>query len=79
MHAMLYLMSIDTETVVLSSKYQLVIPSRVRKLLKLRPGARIQVMEHNGRIELIPLRSIEETRGFLGPIDTDVERDDDRV
>jgi hypothetical protein len=34
---------------------------------------------YQGRIQLIPVMSIEEAYGFLKGIDTTVERDDDRV
>ena len=67
------------ETVTVSSKYQIVIPRRVRESLKLRPGVKIQVIQYEDRIELIPLRKPSEMRGFLKGIDTTVERDKDRV
>jgi hypothetical protein len=31
-----------------------------------------------GRIELIPLKSVKESRGFLEGIDTDIDREPDR-
>jgi len=66
----------DTATV--STKYQVVIPSRVRRALGIRPGQKVQVIPYNGRIELIPLGSIKRLRGFLKGIDTMVEREPDR-
>jgi hypothetical protein len=39
----------------------------------------VQVVQYGDRIELIPLRPIQEMRGFLKGIDTTVEREPDRV
>jgi AbrB family looped-hinge helix DNA binding protein len=65
--------------VTLSPKFQVVIPLPVRRSMGLRPGQRMQVMEHDGRIELIPERDIKDMRGFLKGIDTSFEREEDRV
>jgi len=66
-------------TVTVSPKFQIVIPRPIRDRLRLRPGQKIQVVEYDGRLELIPERDIEELRGFLKGINTDFEREDDRV
>jgi AbrB family looped-hinge helix DNA binding protein len=63
----------------LSPKFQIVIPKEVRKMLKLRPGTKFNVVENEGRIELLPVRSARQMRGFLRGIDTSVPRDKDRV
>ena len=63
----------------LSPKFQIVIPKEVRELLKLRPGTKFNVVEHEGRIELLPVRSAKQMRGFLRGIDTSVRREKDRV
>jgi hypothetical protein len=47
--------------------------------MQLRPGQKIQVVEYEGRIELIPDRDIAEMRGFLKGINTQFEREGDRV
>jgi AbrB family looped-hinge helix DNA binding protein len=67
----------DTSTV--STKFQVVIPLRVRRALGIRPGQKVQVIPYEGRIELIPLEPIKKTRGFLKGIDTRVEREADRA
>jgi len=67
----------DTSTV--STKFQVVIPLRVRRALGLRPGQKVQVIPYEGRIELIPLEPIKKTRGFLKGLDTRVEREADRL
>jgi AbrB family looped-hinge helix DNA binding protein len=66
-------------TVTVSPKFQVVIPKEVRKALNLRPGQRLQVVEHEGRIELIPERDLKELRGFLKGINTGFKREGDRV
>ncbi|MEN6449407.1 MAG: AbrB/MazE/SpoVT family DNA-binding domain-containing protein [Thermoguttaceae bacterium] len=67
------------QTVTLSPKFQVVIPQPVRESMQLRPGQKMQVIEHEGRIELIPERDIRTMRGFLKGIDTAFEREADRV
>ena len=67
------------ETVTVSPKFQVVIPQRVREALGLKPGQKVQVIPYEGRIELIPVVAIRRARGFLKGIDTEVEREPDRV
>ena len=67
------------QTVTLSPKYQVVIPKSVRNVLTLRPGQKMQVIEYNGRIEFILERDIAELRGFLKGINTEFEREEDRI
>ena len=65
--------------VVLSPKYQVVIPLAVRRAMGLRAGQKMQVVEYEGRIELIPLVPLKKAKGFLRGIDTKVKREADRV
>ncbi|MFZ5995720.1 MAG: AbrB/MazE/SpoVT family DNA-binding domain-containing protein [Thermodesulfobacteriota bacterium] len=67
------------QTVTVSPKFQVVIPRTVRESLRLRPGQKMQVIEYDGRIEFIPERDITELRGFLKGINTEFEREEDRV
>jgi AbrB family looped-hinge helix DNA binding protein len=67
------------ETVTVSPKYQVVIPSRVRELLGVEPGQKVKVILYDNRIEMIPVRPIREARGFLKGLDTSVEREPDRL
>jgi len=66
-------------TVTLSPKYQVVIPRRIRENLRLRPGERFHVINYEGRVELIPVRKMREMRGFLRGMDSQIQRDEDRV
>ena len=66
-------------TITISPKFQVVIPKAIREKLGLRPGQKVEAIEYEGRIQLIPIRPMREVRGFLGRIDTSVPRDEDRV
>jgi len=66
------------ETVTVSPKYQVVIPSRIRRLLGVEPGQKVKVILYDNRIEMIPVRPVREVRGFLRGIDTTVDRESDR-
>lgn len=61
-----------------SPKYQVVIPLEVRESLRIHPGEKVQVLQYDNRIELIPVRKIRKMRGFLRGIDTTVKREKDR-
>ncbi len=65
--------------VTISPKYQIVIPKSIRERLGLRPGQKIQAIVYEGRIELIPIRTMSEMRGFLSDIDSTIERENDRT
>jgi AbrB family looped-hinge helix DNA binding protein len=67
------------QSVIVSPKYQIVIPKTVREALKLYPGQKMQIVEYAGRIELIPERDIKELRGFLKGINTEFNREGDRI
>ena len=64
-------------TVSVSPKYQIVIPRVVRESLRILPGQKVQVIQYEDRIELIPVRPVNEMRGFLKGIDTTIEREPD--
>ena len=64
--------------VTISPTWQVGLPRAVREPLGLQPGQQMQVMAHDGRLQLIPLRPARALRGFLRGIDTCVGRDADR-
>ena len=67
------------ETVTVSPKYQVVIPSAIRRSLDIRPGQKVHMIRYEDRVEMIILRPVQEMRGFLRGIDTTVKREPDRV
>jgi AbrB family looped-hinge helix DNA binding protein len=67
------------QTVTVSPKYQVVIPKEIREAMRIRPGQKLKVIEYEGRIELILDRDISELKGFLKGINTEFEREGDRV
>ena len=62
--------------VTVSSKFQVVIPREVRESMNIQPGTRVQVLQYENRIELIPLRNPKSLRGFIKGIDTEVDPQD---
>ncbi len=68
------------DAVTISTKYQVVIPRAARKQLRIKPGQKMQVILYDNRVVLIPVRPIEEARGSLKGMHTDVPREEeDRV
>ncbi|MBF0410074.1 MAG: AbrB/MazE/SpoVT family DNA-binding domain-containing protein [Candidatus Riflebacteria bacterium] len=63
------------DCVTVSPKYQIVIPVKVREALKIRPGDKIQVIQFDGRIELVPLSSPQKLRGFLRGVNPSIDRE----
>jgi AbrB family looped-hinge helix DNA binding protein len=66
-------------TVVVSSKYQVVIPKEIREIVGLKAGDRLQVIIYGNRIELVPVVNISKLKGLYKGIDTTIEREEDRV
>ncbi len=67
------------DTVTVSPKFQVVIPLAVRQRLKLQAGTKLMVVDFNGGLRLMPLRSAAELRGIARGINPDIARDADRI
>lgn len=65
--------------VTVSPKFQIVIPKNIREAMGIFSGQKIQMLSYQNRIELIPLHPMKQMKGFLKGIDTNIERDEDRV
>jgi AbrB family looped-hinge helix DNA binding protein len=59
----------------LSSKYQIVLPKVIREELGLQAGQKFVLIAKGSVIELVPLRSIENSRGLLEGANPDDYRD----
>ena len=66
-------------TVTVSPKYQIVIPKEIRESNGIVAGQKVHMISYRDRIQLVPIVPIERLRGSLKGIDTDVQRDADRV
>jgi len=68
------------DTVTLSSKFQLVLPRRVRARLRLQPGMKLTVLEKGGVLFLVPERPMRAFRGLArGASDRGLREKKDRV
>ena len=65
------------DAVTVSTKYQVVIPQAARKQLRIKPGQKMQVILYDNRVVLIPVRPIEEARGSLKGMHTNILREDE--
>lgn len=64
--------------VTVSPKFQVVIPKNVRERLSLSPGDKIEVIQIDERIELVPVKPIKALRGFLKGRENNFKREEDR-
>jgi AbrB family looped-hinge helix DNA binding protein len=67
------------ESVTVSTKFQVVIPLKIRKLLGVKAGQKMHVIAYDNRVVLIPVRPIQEARGSLKGMNTDGFREDDEA
>lgn len=54
--------------VLVSSKFQVVIPKEVRRDFNIKPGQKMSCIAINGVIHLVPARPISAMRGFIPKI-----------
>ena len=67
------------ETVTLSPKFQVVIPLRIRESLQLKAGQKMQLINFEGQVVMVPLRPLKEMRGAFKGLNTNFEREVDRL
>ncbi len=73
------LIDMQNQTVIVSPKYQVVIPREIREARGILPGSRMSVFEINGVIQLVPVKPAAQYRGLLqGLTSTDVANDPER-
>lgn len=67
------------QQVIVSSKYQVVIPEAVRRQVPVRPGQRMVVQVRHGLITLVPVLSVEELQERLQGVSTEgIREEEDR-
>ena len=66
-------------TVTVSSKFQVVIPKKIRDDIGLKAGTSLEIINYGNRIELIPLQELSELKGIFKGLDTSIDRDSDRL
>ena len=67
-------------TVTVSPKYQVVIPKIVRERMRIQPGEKLEVIGFDNRIEFVPIRPMQEMKGFLRGLDSTFTREEnDRI
>ena len=68
------------EATTISSKYQVVIPLRIREQYGLRPGDKVVFIPFGNTLRVVFAPPIEQARGVFAGIDTSVDREqEDRV
>lgn len=66
--------------VILSPKYQVVIPKKIREDLRLKKGQKFAAIVKNGVISLVPVPSLEELRGIAKDIEMrEIREDEERI
>lgn len=61
----------------ISPKFQVAIPKTVREALNLKGGDQLQVLIHDQRIELVPLREMSTLKGIAKGIKTSLRDDNE--
>ncbi len=61
----------------ISSKYQVVIPRKIREQFGLKPGQKVAFIPYRRSLRVVIVPPIKEAYGFLEGIDTNVERDEE--
>lgn len=67
------------ETVTVSPKFQVVIPQSIREAMDIKAGEKMHVLRYGDRVEFIPVRPVQEMRGFLRGMTSTIEREEDRL
>ncbi len=62
---------------IISTKYQVVIPRKIREQYQLKPGQKVVFIPLKNSLRVVIVPPIEEGFGFLEGIDSTVERDED--
>jgi AbrB family looped-hinge helix DNA binding protein len=61
----------------ISSKYQVVIPRKIREQYDLKPGQKLAFIPYKGTLRVVIVPKIEEARGMLKGMNTDNIREEE--
>ncbi|MDG6901608.1 MAG: AbrB/MazE/SpoVT family DNA-binding domain-containing protein [Nitrososphaerota archaeon] len=64
------------ETVKVSSKYQVVIPERLRREANIKAGDEMMAIAKHGVLQYVPVRTLKETKGMILGLDAKGIRDE---
>ncbi len=64
------------ESVTVSSKYQVMIPEKVRKAAGIKPGDRMAIIVKHNIIHYIPIKPLEATKGMVPGLESSDLRDE---
>ena len=64
------------ESVTVSSKYQVIIPEKVRRAAGIKPGDRMAVIVKHNIIHYVPIKPLSATKGIASGLDTSDLRDE---
>lgn len=64
------------ETTTISTKYQVVIPRKIREKFNLKPGQKVVFIPYKNSLRLVIVPELQAAYGFLEGIDTNVEREE---
>lgn len=65
------------ETTTISSKYQVVIPRKIREQFNLKPGQKVAFIPYKNTLRLVIIPEIKAAFGLLEGIDTAVGREEE--
>ena len=68
---------VEWEVVTISSKYQMVIPAKLRAGLGLKPGDKVCIRRLNSHFELFRVPEMEEAYGMFEGMNTELDREDE--
>lgn len=63
-------------TVKISPKFQVVIPSKIRKSLNLKAGQKVRMIPIDGKIQIVPIPDLKSLRGYAKGIDPSFNREE---
>jgi AbrB family looped-hinge helix DNA binding protein len=65
------------DTTVVSSKFQIVIPRKIREKFNLKPGQRISFIPYRKSLRLVLVPSIQEAYGLLADMNLQISREEE--